>query len=102
MQSFLIESLISGMQITFSSKIENAKTLHLIEKSEQIEQNIYVDVYGTLDIFELEEKARLVTVSQGICGKALEKGGMAWRCPCLLYTSPSPRDQRGSRMPSSA
>ena len=25
-----------------------------------------------------------------------------WRNPCLLYTSPSPRDQRGSRMPSSA
>ena len=24
------------------------------------------------------------------------------RCHCLLYTSPSPRDQRGSRMPSSA
>ena len=25
-----------------------------------------------------------------------------YRCDCLLYTSPSPRDQRGSRMPSSA
>ena len=27
-----------------------------------------------------------------------------WECYscCLLYTSPSPRDQRGSRMPSSA
>ena len=25
-----------------------------------------------------------------------------WGGPCLLYTSPSPRDQRGSRMPSSA
>ena len=25
-----------------------------------------------------------------------------WNYPCLLYTSPSPRDQRGSRMPSSA
>ena len=24
------------------------------------------------------------------------------RIVCLLYTSPSPRDQRGSRMPSSA
>ena len=24
------------------------------------------------------------------------------QCACLLYTSPSPRDQRGSRMPSSA
>ena len=28
--------------------------------------------------------------------------GMSWSIPCLLYTSPSPRDQRGSRMPSSA
>ena len=28
-----------------------------------------------------------------VCGKAKT---------CLLYTSPSPRDQRGSRMPSSA
>ena len=26
----------------------------------------------------------------------------ARRMSCLLYTSPSPRDQRGSRMPSSA
>ena len=26
--------------------------------------------------------------------------GLGWGC--LLYTSPSPRDQRGSRMPSSA
>ena len=25
-----------------------------------------------------------------------------WDLNCLLYTSPSPRDQRGSRMPSSA
>ena len=25
-----------------------------------------------------------------------------WSMTCLLYTSPSPRDQRGSRMPSSA
>ena len=27
---------------------------------------------------------------------------IAERITCLLYTSPSPRDQRGSRMPSSA
>ena len=30
------------------------------------------------------------------------KGGLNIPNPCLLYTSPSPRDQRGSRMPSSA
>ena len=30
-------------------------------------------------------------------------GPLLWSVdPCLLYTSPSPRDQRGSRMPSSA
>ena len=28
--------------------------------------------------------------------------GLLWSQVCLLYTSPSPRDQRGSRMPSSA
>ena len=28
--------------------------------------------------------------------------GFRWGIACLLYTSPSPRDQRGSRMPSSA
>ena len=34
----------------------------------------------------------------------LEKTGISpdLRTDCLLYTSPSPRDQRGSRMPSSA
>ena len=30
------------------------------------------------------------------------QAGFALLTPCLLYTSPSPRDQRGSRMPSSA
>ena len=29
-------------------------------------------------------------------------GGGGHGLACLLYTSPSPRDQRGSRMPSSA
>ena len=30
------------------------------------------------------------------------RGHHHWFGGCLLYTSPSPRDQRGSRMPSSA
>ena len=36
----------------------------------------------------------------------VQNGGVLWQdalsSACLLYTSPSPRDQRGSRMPSSA
>ena len=31
-----------------------------------------------------------------------ERGLVGHSDSCLLYTSPSPRDQRGSRMPSSA
>ena len=30
------------------------------------------------------------------------KSDMTWHKPCLLYTSPSPRDHPRSRMPSSA
>ena len=33
---------------------------------------------------------------------AIPLGIIGVLCSCLLYTSPSPRDQRGSRMPSSA
>ena len=44
-----------------------------------------LDVYGKDNLFA-------ITISIGD-GKV---------CYCLLYTSPSPRDQRGSRMPSSA
>ena len=34
--------------------------------------------------------------------RAISNGFQGMYIACLLYTSPSPRDQRGSRMPSSA
>ena len=38
-----------------------------------------------------------------LLGATEDLGGVSAVIPgCLLYTSPSPRDQRGSRMPSSA
>ena len=43
------------------------------------------------------EEARLLSELEN-----LGFGIVAFACTCLLYTSPSPRDQRGSRMPSSA
>ena len=46
----------------------------------------------------LLESASFENMSGGGGGKAL-----SWMIKtCLLYTSPSPRDQRGARMPSSA
>ena len=41
--------------------------------------------------FGLDDDVQLIFFSEFLDGKS-----------CLLYTSPSPRDQRGSRMPSSA
>ena len=44
-------------------------------------------------------------MGQTLTPNALASGsvaGLEVMAPCLLYTSPSPRDQRGSRMPSSA
>ena len=38
----------------------------------------------------------------GIKLRFLPRHGRGHPLTCLLYTSPSPRDQRGSRMPSSA
>ena len=39
---------------------------------------------------------------EGDAEMAMDDAGSATSSTCLLYTSPSPRDQRGSRMPSSA
>ena len=68
------------------------------------------DADGTIDAIELDHRVQ----SFGWCireserpgafdhQRAVELGVQAGEDFCLLYTSPSPRDQRGSRMPSSA
>ena len=64
-----------------SAKTEPIKTVDIENKSAK---DIFSQVYGKDVIQQAEEK-----------NNDLFKN-------CLLYTSPSPRDQRGSRMPSSA
>ena len=49
-----------------------------------------------------EEAALCIARSPEGQRAAAAKQAAAERAACLLYTSPSPRDQRGSRMPSSA
>ena len=46
-----------------------------------------------------QETANAIAEHEGVKTTALK---VDVTNPCLLYTSPSPRDQRGSRMPSSA
>ena len=62
-----------------------------------------------LDTITLQELMRRYPLVCGMTGTAVEATdqlrqfyGLHVSVICLLYTSPSPRDQRGSRMPSSA
>ena len=48
----------------------------------------------------LVDGAKLFDLDTEVTDRVLYKGSIFKAC--LLYTSPSPRDQRGSRMPSSA
>ena len=59
------------------------------------------DTYGfPLDLTQEALRSRGITVDTDAFDAAMERQKEGSNC--LLYTSPSPRDQRGSRMPSSA
>ena len=72
------------------------------------ERQILLDYFNNLEAFMEEHKYRGCPFSQtakdiqGMGEKGLEQKIREHKQDCLLYTSPSPRDQRGSRMPSSA
>ena len=52
------------------------------------------------EMLHREDTARALVGSIQNCGRDVRSTPMHWAC--LLYTSPSPRDMRRSRMPSSA
>ena len=73
----------------------------LYDADEMWRQSIYDDEYD----FDYKTKKKTITKRGAITlyEDAFEKWShVIKKYPCLLYTSPSPRDQRGSRMPSSA
>ena len=67
-------------------------------------------------VFHPEQKEQLLPIYKDLLNWLIDKAkeypdwddhndnlsNIIWDIICLLYTSPSPRDQRGSRMPSSA
>ena len=58
------------------------------------------DLAGILAAQDELQEGDVLVVTQKVVSKA--EGRLETIDTCLLYTSPSPRDQRGSRMPSSA
>ena len=69
--------------------------------------SLKISDFKSLAIKALHEASEKVRAKYGFaCTRTLEEEEkiLNWisNYACLLYTSPSPRDQRGSRMPSSA
>ena len=91
----ILESIANGDQASFKKLYylfcNNVYNIALSytkneEQAEEIVQDVFTKIYQNADKFKGNS-----TISTWI-----------YRITCLLYTSPSPRDQRGSRMPSSA
>ena len=64
-----------------------------------------LDVNGQSIVSTSNQNVKVAPDGTGVTefmGSAGNDAAIQLNCDCLLYTSPSPRDQRGSRMPSSA
>ena len=64
-----------------------------------LDESFDTNITAEAKVMGYEELSHFQLVYEFIFRKSLNDSGMDI---CLLYTSPSPRDQRGSRMPSSA
>ena len=97
---------------SFSSVlVENQEMIYLYESGKLRYGDISVDIESseTLISFISSQipKSELITLAiekraRFSIANVINSDFGIWLDICLLYTSPSPRDQRGSRMPSSA
>ena len=95
-------TLIENIQREDLNPLEEARALQRLKDEFKMTHQSVADAVGRsraavtnlMRLLELDER-----VANMLAEGKLEMGHAR---ACLLYTSPSPRDQRGSRMPSSA
>ena len=75
-----------------------SRNKELVDDS-NIENTVFIELNESVNLDPDKIRNFYINSSCGICGSSMVEGISKI---CLLYTSPSPRDQRGSRMPSSA
>ena len=86
-------------RIAFEMMTSDTKYSDLPDHLRRYRSDIFDDKYKRLDENDL---SRTITAHIAKDGYGFIHPRQARTLTCLLYTSPSPRDQRGSRMPSSA
>ena len=97
-------SLIKGIYAASMSVLNDDLTLNITKTIEHAEMVIENGCHGAA-IFGSTGQAQLIPIAEKInlLNKlAVNKHKDKYIIGCLLYTSPSPRDKRQSRMPSSA
>ena len=90
-------TLSSGCEGEFCIEHSKAEVEALFEKKYSFDSGVMVPYNPTLRTHQTSEYISTNTPNTFDELRATDR----WTV-CLLYTSPSPRDQRGSRMPSSA
>ena len=93
-----VKKLIAGPNIYICNEYVDLCNDILIEEEQQESNHETKDVKPK-EIFEYLDQ---IIVGQNEAKRRLSVAVYNHYKSCLLYTSPSPRDQRGSRMPSSA
>ena len=96
---------IGNLNVTERLKRHLAETGTLNQRFQALQEalNLEDDALERIECFDISHTQGQQTVAS--CVVFAKEGAVKRdyrRYNCLLYTSPSPRDQRGSRMPSSA
>ena len=91
---FLVKKRFTGRGDANAISLFDSSHQHSMPQPDQL---THFDDQGSARMVSVSDKAATHRVAV-VSGQVVMKQSTA----CLLYTSPSPRDQRGSRMPSSA
>ena len=97
---FTKTAIFLGVVLLFFAVLVGAFGAHVLQGA--LEKNNRVEVFNTASNYHFYHAFALIILGfvNHLYEKLVLRRTMLF-C-CLLYTSPSPRDQRGSRMPSSA
>ena len=109
-KAYLKENNIEYEFIDVDLDAEATKKVESINKGKRIIPTVIVngkpytnpDNYVLASVLGINEDYRIVMYGADWCPDCRKSKSFLNDNNCLLYTSPSPRDQRGSRMPSSA